>query len=169
MTAKKKVQLPGPVWIDTARKFIGQGEVKGPKHNNIIVNWWKSIELPYRDDETAWCAGYVGAMLQHSGYPFLKSAWARNYLKYGVKLDKPAYGCIVVFERGSGGHVGFVVGKDAKGNLMVLGGNQADAVNIKPFSTARVLGYRWPGVWPFPERFDLPLLTSDGKLSTNEA
>jgi uncharacterized protein (TIGR02594 family) len=92
-------------------------------------------------------------------------------------LSKPAYGCVVVFWRGTktgtAGHVGFVVGRDKFGNLMVLGGNQSDAVNIKPFAMSgpndRVLGYRWPGVYPYPERFNLPLLGSDGKLSTDEA
>ena len=60
------------------------------------------------------------------------------------------------------------IGQDKAGNLMVLGGNQGDQVNIKPFSTSRVVGYRWPA------GFDLtgaPLETvqSDGKVSTNEA
>jgi len=163
------VTIKEPIWLETARKFIGTSEVVGPKHNNVILQWWRDIGLPYKDDETPWCAGFVDAMLKHSGYKFIGTAWARAFLKYGVKLDAPALGCIVIFERGSGGHVGFVVGKDSAGNLMVLGGNQANAVNIKPFSTSRVLGYRWPGVWPFAERFKLPLLNSDGKVSKNEA
>lgn len=64
-----------------------------------------------------------------------------------------------------------VVAKDAKGNLMVLGGNQGDAVNIKPFAVSRVLAYRWCGTQsqPAPHRYKLPVLRSDGKLSTNEA
>jgi len=42
-----------------------------------------------------------------------------------TKLDKPAYGFIVTFTRQDGGHVDFfIVEKDAKDNLMVLGGNQ---------------------------------------------
>lgn len=162
-------KLADPAWITEARKYIGTQEVVGPKHNNVIVNFWKEINLPYRDDEVPWCAGFVDAMLKMSSQKWIGTAWARAFLKYGVKLNKPAYGCIVVFERGNGGHVGFVVGRDAKGNLMVLGGNQSNAVNIKPFSVTRVLGYRWPSVWPLEERFNLPLLNSDGKLSTNEA
>lgn len=161
-------QPSDPIWLQHARLFLGSKEIVGPKHNDVVVGFWRVIGLKFTDDETPWCAGYVGAMLQHSGYPYLKSAWARDYLKYGVKLDAPAYGCIVVFERGSGGHVGFVVGKTANGMLMVLGGNQSNAVTIAAFDPKRVLGYRWPGVYPFPERFNLPLLTSTGKLSTNE-
>lgn len=167
MPAKKG--LADPVWIAEARKYIGLMEIVGAKHNPTILNWWQRIKLNFKTDEVPWCMGFVMAMMSLVGYPYMPTAWARDGLKYGVKIDKPAYGCIVVFERGSGGHIGFVVGKDAKGNLMVLGGNQANGVNIKPFSTARVLGYRWPGKWPLPERFNLPVLNSDGKLSTNEA
>jgi uncharacterized protein (TIGR02594 family) len=65
-------------------------------------------------------------------------------LLWGLKLNLPAPGCVVVFSREGGGHVGFVVGKDVEGNLLVLGGNQGDEVNIKAFGVDRVSGYRWP-------------------------
>ena len=79
---------------------------------------------------------------------------------------------IVVFERGAPGsgqgHVGIILGRDAAGNLVVISGNADNMVCIKSFSRKRVLGYRWPGIYPFPERFNLPLLTSSG-VSVNEA
>lgn len=161
-------------WIAQAKKYLGQKEIKGPHHNPHILKWWKDIGAPFKDDETPWCGAYVGGVLAEVGIkPVSGGASARSWLKMPVKLDKPAVGAVVVFWRGSktgaSGHVGFIVGKDQKGNLMVLGGNQADAVNIKPFDTARVLGYRWPGVYPYEERFNLPVINSDGKLSTNEA
>ena len=97
-----------------------------------------------------------------------------------TKLPEPAYGCIVTFTRDGGGHVGFVVGKDKHGNLMVLGGNQSNMVSIAPFQRSRVTGYYWPSTWdaktktraisaPLASRYDLPLLNSDGRVSTNEA
>lgn len=166
--------MTGPRWLDRARAYIGTREIKGKQHSNRIVKWWEAMKAPFRDDETAWCGAFVGGVLAEEGLSGVKGgASARAWLKLPVKLDKPAVGCVVVFWRGrpSGwsGHVGFVVGRDRAGNLMVLGGNQSDAVNIKPFSTARVLGYRWPSIWPSPERFDLPVLRSDGRVSTNEA
>lgn len=167
-------QLTDPIWLATARKFIGTSEIVGPKHNPVVTAFWKVIGLHFTDDETPWCMGFVMAMLQHSDYPYMKSAWARDALKYKgksgrvLKLDKPAYGCIVVFKRGKGGHVGFVVGKTKDGMLMVLSGNASNKVGIDPYDPKRVLGYIWPGVLPFPERYNLPILTSDGKLSTNE-
>jgi uncharacterized protein (TIGR02594 family) len=157
-----------------ARRYLGLREVKGPHHDPHILKFWKNIGAPFGDDETAWCGAFVGGVLFEAGIkPVSGGASARSWLKLPVKLDRPAFGCVVVFWRGSrtsgNGHVGFVVGKDKHGNIMVLGGNQGDAVNIKPFSTDRVLGYRWPGVAPREERFELPLLQSDGKLSQNEA
>ena len=39
------------------------------------------------------------------------------------------------------GHVGFYAGEEGN-NVLVLGGNQSDAVNIRPFPWNRVLGIR---------------------------
>jgi uncharacterized protein (TIGR02594 family) len=162
-----------PYWIKRARSYLGVKEIKGPHHNRRIVSWWEKLKQPFRDDETPWCGAFVGGVLAESGLPVVKGpAAARSWLKMPVKLDKPAYGAVVVFWRGkpSGyqGHVGFIVGKDRAGNLMVLGGNQGDEVSIKAFSPSRVLGYRWPGVAPLPERYNLPVLKSDGTTSQNE-
>lgn len=165
--------MSGPQWLDIARTYIGLREIKGGKHNPRILQWWEDIGASwYRDDETPWCGAYVGGVLVEAGFaPPARGegARAKAWLDYGKKLDRPAVGCLVIFDRAGGGHVGFVVGRDQHGNLMVLGGNQSDGVNIKPFARNRVVGYRWPSVWPAEHRFNLPLLTSDGRVSTNEA
>ena len=75
---------------------------------------------------------------------------------------------IVVFTRTGGGHVGIVVGQDAKGRIMVLGGNQSDSVSIAPFELSRVAGYRLPPD-TVPHYEPLPLIVSSGKSSNNEA
>lgn len=160
--------------IAIARKYLHQAEIKGPHHNPHILRWWKNIGAPFADDETAWCGAFVGGVLFEAGIkPVKNGASARAWLNLPVKISAPAVGSVVIFWRGSldgkQGHVGFVLGQDQFGNLMVLGGNQGDKVSIKPFSRERVLGYRWPGVWPYPERFNLPIIDSDGVVSTNEA
>lgn len=159
-------------WIAHARTFLGLREVPGARHNATILGWWQKIFADFRDDETPWCAAFVGGVLEEVGIKSTRSAAARSYLKWGRALSQPVPGCVVVFWRGSpsgwSGHVGFVVGKDAFGNLMVLGGNQGDAVNIKPFGRERVLGYRWPDGVAVPEA-GLPVVKSDGRVSTNEA
>lgn len=173
--------LAQPAWLAIANGYLGTAEKKGPQHNAHVLKWWKEIGAPFKDDETPWCGAFVGGVLFEAGIkPVPGGASARAWLKlgskklgYGAELDAPAVGCVVIFWRGSksgaNGHVGFVVGKDQRGNLMVLGGNQGDAVTIKPFGKERVLGYRWPGVYPYPERFKLPVFDTTAALSSNEA
>lgn len=181
-----KNELP---WVTIARELVGTAEKAGKDNNPKIIEMWRTAfsatgqteqlkNAVWHTENTSWCGGFVGHVLakagiaQHIPKTF---AMARSWLKAGTKLDKPAYGSIVVFWRGSpkgaSGHVGIVVGKDRHGNLMVLGGNQGDSVNIKPFSKNRVLGYRWCGTQALPaeHRYELPLLQSNGQVSTNEA
>jgi uncharacterized protein (TIGR02594 family) len=161
--------MSDPRWLAEARKNIGLREIPGGKHNPTILKWWSLIRAPFTDDETPWCAGFVGAMLESSGIESSRSAAARSYLNWGRKLSNPRLGCITVFERGPrNGHVGFMVGKDARGNLLILGGNQGDAVNIKPFSASRVLGYRWPDGEPLPSA-NIPSVDSNEEVSRRES
>ena len=94
---------------------------------------------------------------------------AKDYLNWGSKLDRPAYGCIAVTGRKDGGHVFFVVGKTRDGRIVGLGGNQSNAVNLRTFPANTILGYRWPphenGVpsMPYPDRYKLPVYTNDLK------
>lgn len=138
-----------PAWLARARSYIGQREVAGTRSNPFILRLWTLIRAPFTNDSTAWCAAFCGGMLEESGIRSTRSAAARSYLNYGVKLSAPRRGCIVVFERGpTHGHVAFVVGRDSRGQLLVLGGNQRDQVCIEPRSPLGVLDYRWPSPAP---------------------
>lgn len=154
-------------WIEVAKSLEGIKEIKGPKHNPEIVQMWKDIKRGgIKDDETPWCAAFVGACLERAGIKSSRFESAKSYLTWGKKLDEPVDGCVVVFTRVGGGHVGFVVGKDSKGNLLVLGGNQQDQVKVSAFPLDRVSGYRWP------EGFELVAKLStgtDAEISTKEA
>ena len=155
-------------WIELARQFIGLHEVKGREHNPEILQMWKDIKRGgIKDDETPWCAAFVGAMLERAGIKSSRFEGAKSYLSWGSQLKEPAADCIVVFTRDGGGHVGFVVGQDSVGNLLVLGGNQSDAVNVRAFPRARVSGYRWPDGVPLPIGA-LPVLTP-AQFSKSEA
>lgn len=172
-------------WVEEARKHIGVMEIVGTKHNPLILEMWKVgftatgqaerlKEKVWQNDETAWCGGFMAYVFANVGLAKHIPKYfptARAWANVGTKLDKPAYGCVVVFSRGNMGHVGIVVGEDQNGNLMVLGGNQANAVNIKPFSKSRVIAYRWCGTQnlPYEQRYNLVALRSNGRLSSNEA
>lgn len=156
-------------WVKAARKLIGTREVKGAKHNNVILRMWQLIKRGgIKDDETPWCAAFVGSCLEQVGIKSSRYESAASYLGWGVKLTEPEYGALAVFTRDGGGHVGFIVGKDFAGRLLILGGNQGDEVNIKPFDKKRVAGYRWPANITVPKN-PMPVLSSSMVSSENEA
>jgi len=131
-------------WVTIARKEVGIKEIPGDKDSQRIVEYHSVTKLKAIDDETPWCASFVSWCLEKSGYKSTKSAWAKDYLTYGTKLDRPTYGCIVVFTRGSiGGHVAFYM-KDNGDYVTVLGGNQGDEVCVADYPKAKVIGYVWP-------------------------
>lgn len=156
-----------PKWIELARRMIGLHEIKGLQNNPEIVAMWKDIKRGgIKDDDTPWCAAFAGAMLERAFIPSSRFESAASYLKWGTPLGAPVYGCIVVFTRDGGGHVGFVVGKDSADRLLVLGGNQGDQVSIKTFSRDRVSGYRWPAGVPLSST---PLVIGSAEISRSEA
>lgn len=160
-----------PIWLIEARKYVGLKEIKGQKHNQLIIDFWKSIKLSgIKNDEVPWCAAFVGAMLEHCNIKSTRKDSAKSYMDWGVPLDKPCIGAIVVFWRDSkdsgSGHVAIVTGKDNKGNITVIGGNQGDEVNEKSFPINRVLGYRWPAEIEIPMFCNLPITSVN--LSTRE-
>ncbi len=159
-------------WIEEAYKYIGQKEIAGIKSNSWILSLWqlKDKWLGTDDSKVPWCGAFVNYVLTNCGYSTIKTYYrARDWAKWGQSLPKPCAGCIVVFERTGGGHVGFLLGQDKSGNLLVLGGNQGDSVNIAAFDPNRAIAYRWPNEKPAPQKFYLPITTAKVKLSTNEA
>lgn len=158
-----------PAWLTEARKYIGVKEIPGKEHHWLILSWWKAIKRGgIKSDEVPWCAAFVGAMLENVGIISSRFESARSYMQWGAPIKNPVRGCIAVFSRKGGGHVGFVIADDGKGRLLILGGNQSDAVSIAPFDKNRVVGYRWPQAVPVPVE-PLPIIGSTMKSSTNEA
>ena len=165
-------------WLNRARDFIGQKEVAGSASNEWIVWMWASLPggawywnaYGKDDSKLPWCGAFCAFVMRDRGLTFpRKYASAREWAVWGTKLQAPAPGAVAVFQRAGGGHVGFVVGKDAKGRLLVLGGNQADSVSVAAFDPARVIAYRWPAGVPAPESLTLPTYAHAGLTSRNEA
>jgi len=131
-----------------ANSYVGTDEMRGTKHNPVILEYFDAVGHGWvREDEVPWCAAFVGAVLEEAGHKGTGSLAARSYLNWGHKVDKPKYGDIVVFWRGSKngwqGHVGFYV-RETKDYIYCLGGNQGDSVNVSRYSKSKLLGYRRP-------------------------
>lgn len=160
-----------PLWLTEARRHLGVAEIPGAKTSPVIASWLHKLRAWWIDDETPWCGVFVAACLDSCAIS-LPKAWmrAKSWMDWGLPIVKPAVGCVVIFERVGGGHVGFVIGQDEQGRLLVLGGNQGNKVSIAPFMRDRVIGYRWPDA-AAPSSFSaaLPVLAAAGPVSTNEA
>lgn len=160
-----------PAWLTEARRHLGVAEVPGPEHSSVIQSWLYKLRAWWIDDETPWCGVFVAACMDATGIPLPKN-WmrAKAWAEWGSRLSAPVPGCIVVFERQGGGHVGFVVAKTANGNLMVIGGNQGNRVSIAPFDRTRAVAYVWPPGVPMPPHSALAVFDAGGvQPSTNEA
>jgi uncharacterized protein (TIGR02594 family) len=159
-----KIASVPPPWVLEARRHLGLHEVRDAKKLDRMLRMDTS-EIP-------WCGGFQGmtlaTALPREPLP-ANPLWARNWLKLGrsVPKDQPALGDVAVFERGSGGHVGTVVGHDATA-LHILGGNQSNAVTVARVGKNRLLGLRWP-LTGGDRGAPLPRTTIAGTLSKNEA
>lgn len=161
--------LNEPAWLVEARRHIGTREIHGAAHEPKILGWWRAIRRGgIKSDEVPWCAAFVGGCLEAVGIISSRFESARSYLDWGVRLARPVPGCVAVFSRAGGGHVGFVVAGDGAGRLLVLGGNQKNMVSIAPFDQDRVIGYRWPKAVPLTDE-PLRILGSTLPSSTHEA
>jgi uncharacterized protein (TIGR02594 family) len=130
-----------------AQRFIGIQEVPGAGDNHQILAMLKLDDSWPEHDEVPWCSAYVNYICWLLRLPRSKRLNARSWLDVGqeVGLEGARVGWdVVVLSRppnDESGHVGFYSGHNAE-NIYLLGGNQGDSVNVRPFSRTRLLGVR---------------------------
>jgi uncharacterized protein (TIGR02594 family) len=129
-----------------AQSKLGLKEIKGAEHNPQIIEMFAAVGHSWiTDDETPWCAAFVGWCLKSVRIPHLNEVAARKYEKYGNETKTPAVGDIVVIWRGSPaswmGHVGFLHSMDEK-YIHILGGNQGNEVSVRRYERKRLLSFR---------------------------
>lgn len=155
-----------PKWLEWAETQIAVAEFPGAPDNPKIIAYFAACGLrgaPFLDDETPWCAAFVGAALAACKIEGTGSAASRSYSRWanGKTLAVPTLGAITVMHRKPPkpglGHVGFLVGINAN-YVDILGGNQSDAVNIKRFERERIIGFYWPKSEPIKNEWLNPRL-----------
>lgn len=130
-----------------ASSFYGLKEIPGKKHNPIILKWFREIGHKWvQDDETAWCSCFINWLAMKCKLERSGELTARSWLEFGKEITKPQRMIdLVIFWRGSPGswkgHVGIYMGQD-EDYTFCFGGNQSNMVNITPYHTYQVLGYR---------------------------
>lgn len=134
-----------------AQTYIGTAEGPGPANNPVVMEMYSTVGHDWVEhDSVAWCAAFAGHCIERAGLRSTRKLNARSYLDWGIPVDlaDAQEGDVVIFSRGdpSGwqGHVGFFV-REVGASIEVLGGNQADAVNVKRYAKAKLLGARRAG------------------------
>jgi uncharacterized protein (TIGR02594 family) len=163
-------QGPSP-WITEAKTALGRNEARD---RTWLMDWLKRDGRTLGDPgKNPWCGGFVETCIRMGlpDEPLLGALgtnpyWSRNWLLFGLET-KPVPGAVLIFGRGSGGHVGCALGQDDT-QFFALGGNQSDAVTIARIGKSRLLGARLPAIYP-PRPQRLPIMkTGDFLATTNE-
>jgi uncharacterized protein (TIGR02594 family) len=155
-------------WMTEAKSALGRHEARD---RSWLMDWLKRDGRSLGDpSKNPWCGDFVETCIKVAlpDEPLLGALgsnpyWARNWMLFGQTVT-PILGAVLVFERGSGGHVGFAVGQDDT-HFHVLGGNQSDAVTIARIAKSRLLGARWPATVP-PRLQRLPTTRPGDVLTT---
>lgn len=141
--AERRSQFTTP--FELAKSFVGANETRD---RDVLASFiQRSTGTRIDPAYTAWCAGWLNGVFQASGIKGTGSLAARSFLNFGSETQTPQIGDVAVFARGndpSKGHVGLFAGFDAKGNIKVLGGNQADSVSETTMPKESLLGFRTP-------------------------
>jgi uncharacterized protein (TIGR02594 family) len=91
-----------------------------------------------------WCARFMNMVLQHTGHHGTGSDMASSFASYGQRVSGPQVGAIAVMGRRGGGHVGIITGVDARGNPIMISGNNGNRVKEAPISRGRIYAYVMP-------------------------
>jgi uncharacterized protein (TIGR02594 family) len=161
-----------PPWLVLAIADIGTVEGVGANNNPKVLAYFRDAGFPgIKQDSVAWCAAFIGAQLERSGFKPSGSLAARSYETWGVGLKAPVLGCIGVKKRGTTGwqgHVGSIVGANAT-EIFMVSGNAKDRVGIDAYKRSDFTAFRWPSNLPIPQNAPLPTSIAGATKATKEA
>ncbi len=141
--------------LEVATRLIGTRERSGID-DDPFIRWCHSICGGEAPDEVPWCSSFANGVAKLLGLPRSVSKAARSWLAVGAPIDpllaEPGFD-VVILSRGpdpqppatilnAPGHVGFFAGWSGAGDVVLVGGNQGDAVSRAPFDRSRILGIR---------------------------
>lgn len=86
----------------------------------------------------------MNMVLAHTGHRGTGSDMAASFASYGHRVSGPEVGAIAVMGRRGGGHVGIITGVDARGNPIMISGNNGNRVKEAPISRGRIYAYVMP-------------------------
>lgn len=131
--------------FDLAQRFVGVKETKGATATPLVLAMLQLDDGWPLDDAVPWCSAFVNFVAWLMRLPRSKSLAARSWLAVGRPIPLAtaisANDVVILSREGGGGHVGFYAGREGS-SVLLLGGNQSDAVGVAAFPEALVLGVR---------------------------
>lgn len=136
-------------WLDAAEGELGIKEIDGHGNNARIVDYHAVTAAGKAPDSVPWCSSFLCWCMWRSGIPHPRSKSSQAWLRWGVgaPISRGAIGVIRNPVRRNRGHVGIVAGYDAQMRVVLLGGNQRDAVSYRAYPFRRFVGFRLPAIW----------------------
>jgi uncharacterized protein (TIGR02594 family) len=176
------LKFDGPRHLIEGLKTFGTLESKGAANNPTILDWADEIGKDagtsyakwvadwYDKDSIPWCGLWSALIMcraDRADQIPAKFLSALEWAKFGKGVGEPMLGDIVTFKREGGGHVGLYVGEDAD-CYHVLGGNQADSVNVTRIVKTRLYAARRPLYKVQPVTVAKIFRGATGPVSVNE-
>lgn len=157
------------VVMEEAKNYGGFDEGDNPLKSRI-KNEYFSIPNEFTTKDTdptsiSWCAAFASWCLNKAGYSNPSTCRALefnpDYKHDGAskpdrpsgmrKVEKPTYGCVIVWKnsKGGGGHTAFHYGYESNGNIVPIGGNQGSSLKFSSRSPngdygQKIVGYFLP-------------------------
>lgn len=164
-----------PRHLAIAIDLMGTVEVPGEANSPIIMGWRDECRAAgigidgYLADSVPWCGLFMAyVMLKADRVVVDKPLWALNWSHFGEPGGQPELGDVLTFKRKGGGHVAIYIAEDRE-HYHILGGNQADQVNIMRIEKARMHSCRQPPYKVKPASVQPYVVASGGAISHNEA
>lgn len=137
-----------PPWMAEMHRRMGLHEVQ---HKANLIDFLRigkflgdPASLPWCGDAVESCIAKVLPAEPLPANPF----WAQGWAAFGISARAPIVGSIGVIKWSvSSGHVGFVAGIDGA-KVVLLGGNQSNAITLASFPREKFIAFRWPKTFP---------------------
>ena len=156
-----------PPWMAEMYRRKGLHE---KKDNSSLTSWLRSGKFLGDPAKLPWCGDAVETAIVRTlpselvpDNPF----WAQGWGTFGVKAKASDVGAIGVIRWSArAGHVGIVAAYDStRQRVLMLGGNQSDAITLSWFPLSKFVAFRWPSTFPFKVYPPLDEKGNSGSLS----
>ena len=124
---------------EVATAELGVHETPGTVATKRIQEYQTYTTYGRRSDEIPWCSDFANFVVDTAGWKGTRSASAKSWRDWGVVLEFPIKGCIVILPRNDpnnvgAAHVTFCNDPDiTEGFISCIGGNQGDAVKVSSY------------------------------------